>query len=66
MFADDPLLNMPIVNRERAERLYSAVLGQEFTATPESLEASIAHLESVVFGVRSALEMREAAAKAGS
>jgi hypothetical protein len=64
MFTGDPLSDMPLVNRQRAERLFSLTL-EQFFVDPAKADANLAHLERLVNGVAMALDVREAAVRDG-
>ena len=64
MQKDDPIVAAPLVNRERAERVYALTL-QQFWDEPEKADANLSTLDNMLYGLRGALETREAAAREG-
>lgn len=60
----DPLAVTPLVNRERAERIYALTLDQ-FWTEPDKADANLALLQNMLYGLHGALETREAAAREG-
>ena len=60
----DPVVEAPIVNRERAERIYAITL-EQFWDAPDKADANLTTLDNMLYGLRGALETREAAAREG-
>ena len=61
---DYPMVAAPLVNRERAERIFALTL-EQFWDQPEKADANLATLDNMLYGLRGALETREAAAREG-
>lgn len=61
---DDPMVAAPLVNRERAERIFALTL-EQFWDQPEKADANLLTLDNMLYGLRGALETREAAAREG-